>query len=229
MALQQQSELYNTLKCLRGHLIVLEGTISAGKTTLGQNIVDLLSQSDLPVKFFQEYVNESLLQQYISNMGKYSYSFQLIMQSHRIHNYKLARQFSNQGGIAIVDRSIIGDYAFALMQKNKGFITEQEWLIYNDIFVQENIIQPDGIIYLACSSNIVIHRISQRGIKCESAYDETYLLELEEAYKIAFEANKITCLTIDWNKDRSNKKGSEKALKILKSYIRHFIVPLLAS
>src|SRR3990167_8640394 len=223
MALQPTSKLYNQLKCLRGHLIVLEGTISAGKTTLGRNIVELLSNLGLPVKFFHEYVNEDLLQQYISNMKKYSYSFQVIMQAHRINNYKLARDFANKGGVAIVDRSIIGDYAFALMQKKKLFITEDEWKVYNSIFCQENLIEPDGIVYLSCTPQTVINRIAKRGIECESAYNEEYLSELEDNYHQAFELNKVSFLAIDWNKDRSTETGIHQAEKILKQYIRHFV------
>ena len=221
--MQSADVYYNKLKHLRGHVIVLEGTISAGKTTLGKNIVDLLTKFKLKAKFFHEYVNEDLLQQYIIDMKTYAYGFQLIMQAHRINSYKNARDFANKGGIAIIDRSIIGDYAFALMQKKRGFITEAEWDIYMKIFIQENLIQPDGIIYLDCTVDTVVGRIVKRGIKCESSYDISYLQELNQTYSHAFEENHINPLIIDWNLDRSDMAGDQKATFILQQYINHFI------
>lgn len=221
--------LYDQLKLFRGQVIVIEGSISAGKTTLGKDMVELFSQQNIPAKFFSEYNNEQLLAQYIGDMKKYSYVFQLLMQAHRINNYKCAKEFSNAGGVAIVDRSIIGDYAFALMQKNKGYLSHDEWAIYLKIFTQENMIEPDGIIYLTCDIETIVERITKRGIDCEKSYNVQYLEDLANSYSQAFIQNNIQPLYIDWNYDRSEQTGNERAKYILSAYIQHFIRPIVIS
>src|SRR4051812_7244364 len=111
----ERSALYCRFKSLKCGVFTIEGIIGVGKTTLGRSLEKMLNDNGIATKFFPEYVNKDLLGQYIGNMHRYAYSFQLIMLCKRIEIYREAERFAATGGVAIIDRSIVGDMTFALM------------------------------------------------------------------------------------------------------------------
>ena len=76
---QSRHPLYDTYRPLIGSSILLEGSIGVGKSTVGKSLEKFFKNIGLKARFYPEYVNEPLLNQYISDMNKYAYSFQLIM------------------------------------------------------------------------------------------------------------------------------------------------------
>src|SRR5665648_663656 len=107
---------YQRYRLLRGSLLIIEGVIGAGKTTLGHSLAAYLNQIGIPTRFYPEYVNPELLAQYIADMPRYAYTFQLFMLRVRCDTYREAQLFTATGGIALIDRSLPGDLAFAPMQ-----------------------------------------------------------------------------------------------------------------
>lgn len=193
---------YNKYRHLRGGIFIIEGLIGVGKSTLGSSIEHYLNSIYISCKFFPEYTNKSLLDQYISDMSKYAFTFQLFMLSKRIEIYRQAEEFSKTGGISIIDRSIFGDMAFAYMQKKKGFISESEWKIYLDIMKQEIQLEPTAIIFLDCNLDSCLERLNKRGDKVEiSGYNKNYYESLNDAYEYIMNNYNNTKLTkIDWNR-----------------------------
>src|SRR5687767_9035911 len=104
---------YDKFKSLKGGVFTIEGIIGAGKTTLGKSLEQFLNECGIKTRFFPEYINKDLLSQYIGDMKRYAYSFQLIMLCKRIEIYRIAEAFASTGGVALIDRSIIGDMSFA--------------------------------------------------------------------------------------------------------------------
>lgn len=127
---------FDKLKYLKGGIYTIEGIIGVGKTTLGRSAERYLNNIGLKEKFYPEYVNKELLAQYIGNMKRYAYSFQMIMLCKRIEIYREAERLAETGGVALIDRSIIGDMTFARMQKDNGNFTEDEWNIYLSLMKQ---------------------------------------------------------------------------------------------
>lgn len=165
-------------------VIILEGNISSGKTTLGNRLVEYLNYNGYNARFFEEYRNDELLNQYIYDMKRYAFPFQLFMLRKRIQIYKEAYNFSDNGGISIIDRSIFGDYAFCKCQLKSGNITIEEFHEYESILKSEALIRPHLIVYLDCDTSTCSERIKKRGIKSEiDGYDEKYLHNIEENYK----------------------------------------------
>lgn len=124
------SKLSITAKACRqfiGRIIAVEGGIGAGKSTFGQTLTEYLTDSGLRARYYPEYINQKLLSQYIGDMKKYAYSFQMVMLTMRINIYREAVDFARTGGIAVIDRSLVGDYTFAKMQKETGRISDSEW------------------------------------------------------------------------------------------------------
>lgn len=202
----ERHPLYDTYKSLRAGIYTIEGIIGCGKTTLGKDIEQFLNEIGISAKFFPEYVNEKLLQQYINNMKKYAYGFQLVMLFKRIEIYREAERFAATGNVAIIDRSLLGDMTFAEMQKINGNFTTEEWDTYLAVVKQEIQLTPTASIYLKCSPEIALRRINKRGIKAEiGGYTLQYLEQLHTAYEIAIgNCGNVKHIIVDWNSDDKN-------------------------
>lgn len=205
----QRRPLYNQFKSLKCGIYTIEGIIGVGKTTLGRSLERLLNDNDIETKFFPEYVNKELLDQYIGDMGKYAYSFQMIMLCKRIETYRQAEVFASKGGVALIDRSIIGDMTFARMQKDNGNFTQSEFDIYLSLMKQDIQLVPTASIFLRCSPEIAIKRIMTRGIEAEiNGYSIEYLKQLYNAYeKSVAECDNVKHIMIDWDDGTIIKDG----------------------
>lgn len=192
---------YNIYKSLRAGIYTIEGIVGVGKTTLGKAIEQFLNEIGISAKFYPEYVNALLLSQYISNMEKYAYGFQLVMLFKRLEIYREAERFAATGAVAIIDRSLVGDLTFAQMQKVNGNFTMEEWETYLSVAKQEIQLTPTASIYLKCSPEVALERIKKRGIEAEiKGYSLNYLEQLNNAYEHAIaNCTNVRHIIVDWN------------------------------
>jgi deoxyadenosine/deoxycytidine kinase len=193
--------LFDTYKSLIGGIYTLEGLIGVGKTCLGISIVSFLNSLGLNAQFFPEYVNKDFLNEYIEDMPKYSYAYQVMMLCKRIEIYKDAERFANLGGIAIIDRSLIGDMTFARMQRAKGFMTERNWNNYLSMARDEIQSAPSASIYLSCTTETSLGRVRTRGLESEiKGYTPEYMDDLRNAYeKSIADCTTVKHMVVDWN------------------------------
>lgn len=192
---------YINLRSLRCAVIGIEGLIGAGKTTVGQSLKDELKRLGFKrVKFFKEYVHTELLNQYIAEPKKYAYSFQLIMLIKRLEIYKKAVAYANSGGIALIDRTLPGDYTFAWMQYKSGHMNEQEWKVYRGMIEHEDLVKPSLIIHLKTDTGVAFERMKSRGRLSEiNGYSIDYFQELSTAYEEVLKDVNSNLLNINWN------------------------------
>lgn len=197
--------LYERLRTLRGAVLVIEGIIGSGKTSLGEKLTQMITNSGIPCKFFQEEVNLPLLELFLKDMKKYAFSFQLYMLSTRQKVYREAIEFSRrENGVAIIDRSLHGDIAFASMHNDAGNISNEEWNVYEDIVSSNSLPEPTVVIYLEVLPEVAIERINKRNRGSEvSKYTLEYLRELDTCYKVSMEESRIPIKYIDWSENRS--------------------------
>jgi len=195
---------YFRLARLRSAVITLEGLIATGKSTAGRSLERYLNQAGVLAKFFPEYCNETLLSQYIGDMPRYAYAFQLFMLGKRIAIYQEAERFAAGGGVAIIDRSILGDMTFARMQHQAGFITDSEWEAYVSIMKQEIQLAPLANVFLDCRAEASLRRVSCRGNPAEvEGYSLEYMQKLKEAYiETLAESREVKHIILDWDEDR---------------------------
>lgn len=197
--------LYERLRKLRGAVLIVEGIIGSGKSSLGKRLTELLTEVGLPCKFFEEEIDMPFLSLFLSDMKKYAFAFQVAMLKNRQSVYKQAVDFArNSNGVAIVDRSLHGDYAFALMHHDRGNISDEEWLAYEDILEKTKLPGPSVIIYLDVYPTVAMERITKRDRLGEkSTYTLEYLSDLDANYKVAMEESPISISYLDWNEPRS--------------------------
>lgn len=187
---------------LRGTTIVIEGLIGTGKSTAGFSLTRWLNCNGIKARYFPEYRNDSLLDQYIKNMPKYAYAFQIFMLQQRLHIYSEAKKFAELGGVSIIDRSLLGDFTFAKMQKQKGFFTEEEWNVYISLMKHDTEIEPDIIMYLYCSPDISFNRMKTRGIQSEiGGYTLEYFNDLHKAYECSMSDISHKIHKVPWEKN----------------------------
>lgn len=193
---------YEKYRSLRGAIVTLEGCIGAGKSTAGRSMEEYLNRIGIKARFFPEYKNELLLGQYIKDMRKYAYSFQLLMLAKRIAIYGEAGRYAKKGGVAIIDRSLLGDMTFARMQWRSGFFTDEEWTVYINSMVSEIQLEPTAILFLDCTPETSLHRIQKRGIVEEIAgYNIDYLQALHEAYVESLHKTSARSILVNYDGD----------------------------
>lgn len=196
--------LYEKLRHLRGAIIVVEGIIGSGKTSLGKGLTKMIGDAGIPCQFFEEEVNMELLTLFLSNMKKYAFVFQLFMLKSRQDIYRRALEFSRgSNGVSIIDRSLHGDIAFAQMHVTMGNINEDEWEVYSSIVKSSSLPEPTVVIYLQVTPETAMSRIHRRDRNGEKdAYTIDYLQDLDGSYRIALEESNDRYHPIDWNDDR---------------------------
>lgn len=180
-----------------GRIIAIEGSIGVGKTTLG---MDLARQLGGRAKFYPETVLAPMLKLYLSDMSRYSFAFQAVIARERMEVSRSAQAWKDGGGIAILDRSVLGDMAFASYQREAGNINDQEWEAYSSIIYPP--VQADRVIYLKAPVETLLARIERRGRAGETVYTVEYLTMLEKHYQQVFKDNHVKVEYIDWSKPR---------------------------
>ena len=202
---------------MRGRILIIEGLISAGKSTAGLEIVKFLEEHGIKAKFFPEPLIPSLLKLFLSNQPRYAFAFQLAMLIKRQAIYREAYQLTEQGYCCVIDRSLYGDYCFALMHKQRGNISEKttlndnaptEWGSYLDTLHSEQFEHPDYVVYLKVTPEVAIERCKRRDRDGEKVYDINYFSELCYRYDSVIPSSPANnMIVLDWNKDRDGEKG----------------------
>lgn len=118
---------------LGGIIVSLEGNIGVGKSTLADAL-----QKYAPhlVQVYNEPTNEKFLQLFYKDGKKYAFVFQMTMVQKRIYQSALARRDKIPDGkhMFIWDRSMIGDYVFAIWNYLIGSISTDEMEVYETEF-----------------------------------------------------------------------------------------------
>ena len=198
--------------CLRGHVITIEGLIGAGKSTLGRSLVQYLTNIGLDAKFYSEFVHLPLLEQYISNMSKYGYSFQIIMVRERLRIYRVAMEAADRGEISIIDRCMLGDVAFARMLHQQKILSDDEWSTYLSLIKKDEIIEPSLTVYLDCSAKEAFNRMLSRSNQAEvTGYSLEYFEHLEKSYQEIISAINPPLIKVDWEIPRQTKMNLDIA------------------
>ena len=143
----------------RGAIIAVEGIIGAGKSTLCQYI---RRRSETIV--YSE-ATSSLMCEYKKEPARWALSLQIDLFTTRLTALRSARRLAQSGSACVLDRSILGDRAFAEANWREGHMTPTEYRIYCELYEEALIYapMPDIIVYLDVSAETAIHRADRRG------------------------------------------------------------------
>jgi deoxyadenosine/deoxycytidine kinase len=165
-------------------MILLEGNIGAGKSTVGQMLkasghFDFIEE---PVNAWQSGFASNLLDLFYHDMQRWSFTFQILAFITRAKTWKevLARTSHSR---VVLERSIFTDrHVFATNMHQIGAMTETEWQVYCglwDFLVSNYCVTPDAILYLRTPAKVCLQRIAARDRAEESGIQLGYLQQLE--------------------------------------------------
>jgi deoxyadenosine/deoxycytidine kinase len=203
---------------VKGFILNLEGVISVGKSTLGNSLKKRGHFLGRPVVFIKEYDNP-MLPLYLKKREKYAFPFQIVALRERFNTHREAERLAAEGYCVVIDRGLPGDLAFALMQKEDNFFSEEEWEVYWKTILEHRDTKwkPDLVIFLECSPEQAFDRLRKRGNQDEiDNYTLEYFQQLRDSHEKAFKLyDEVTgdpapMLRIDWSKDESINRTSSK-------------------
>jgi len=210
-----------------GSIIVIEGNICAGKSTLCQNI----GSNEKYVIFKEPALENPYLKRYYENPKKYGLTMQLHMIRIRFETYVEAIKLALAGKDVILDRSIYSDYVFAKKNYKDGNISEKGFEYYMEVRRKMLMLipLPSIVLFLDCSSKICHNRIKElRCIDCECSIQLDYLDGLDDEYKVLIKEFS-NVISIDWNKFGNTKDVVDMIEKNKKSIICEDIIDTLVN
>jgi deoxyadenosine/deoxycytidine kinase len=159
-------------------LIVLAGTIGAGKSSLAKALGEHLGTE----VFYEAVDTNPVLDLYYQDPKKYAFLLQIYFLNKRFESIKQAYRQDNN----VLDRSIFEDELFLTLNYKNGNVTKTELEIYKELL--GNMLEeldgmpkkrPDLLVYIDVSFDTMLSRIQQRGRSFEQVDGQP---ELEHYY-----------------------------------------------
>ncbi len=159
-------------------VIIVDGVVGAGKSTLSEKI-----SKNLNIPVFYELQNQTtmnLLEDFYRDKSRWSFALQIHFLNER---FRMIKEI-HKNGSGILDRSIFGDRIFAQMLNEDGWMTDDEFDTYSTLLnnMLEHAKKPDLLVYIDCDLETAMSRINKRGREMEQKVDEIYWKRLNDKY-----------------------------------------------
>jgi len=168
----------------RETVIIVEGQIGVGKTTMGEAM-----EAGFGVPLYRELQRDetlSLLDRFYADQTRWAFTLQIHFLNDR---FRMIKQIVADGR-GTLDRSIYGDAIFAEVLHDDEQMSDEEYLTYTTLLdnMLEHVPSPDLLIYLDCSVDTAMDRIRKRDRGLESGIPRDYLEHLNRRYLEWYEA-----------------------------------------
>lgn len=171
--------------------IAIEGNIGVGKTTLA----NMLAQSMGARLVLEEFAENPFLAKFYENPAQYAFSVELFFMAERFKQLKdlLAQQ-------DLFHATTVSDYLFTkCLLFAKVNLPEDEFQLYQRLFemMQQQILQPDLLIYLHAPVSKLQENIKKRNRLYELNIQNDYLFNIQQTYTQYIKHQPIKTLYID--------------------------------
>jgi deoxyadenosine/deoxycytidine kinase len=179
--------------------IAVSGNIGSGKTTL----TTLLAKHYKWTAEFEEVDNNPYLDDFYSEMQRWSFNLQIFFLNSR---FRQVKEIRDSGAEVIQDRTIYEDaHIFAPNLHAMGLMPSRDYENYQSLFgLMESLVQPpDLLIYLRASIPTLVDQIQKRGRDYENNIRLDYLNRLNERYEAwisGYDKGKLLIVNVDENK-----------------------------
>jgi deoxyguanosine kinase len=173
------------------HFITIEGNIGAGKTTLAH----LLSKHYNARLILEEFADNPFLPKFYENPSLYAFPLELFFMAERFKQMKDLLQQKD-----MFQSLTISDYLFTkCLLFAKVNLPEDEFRLYQRLFdiINQQLIQPDILIYLHTPINKLQANIKKRNRSYEQKIPDEYLFNIQETYTHYIKQHNIKTLFID--------------------------------
>eukprot|EP00695_Tsukubamonas_globosa_P001556 TRINITY_DN2603_c0_g1_i1.p1 TRINITY_DN2603_c0_g1~~TRINITY_DN2603_c0_g1_i1.p1 ORF type:complete len:177 (-),score=48.37 TRINITY_DN2603_c0_g1_i1:51-581(-) len=163
-------------------LIILEGNISVGKSTLTRKLSEILSCKI----FLEPTLTNPYLEKFYKDPRKYALKMQLWLLRQRYLTYASAvKMVIESGSSVILDRSVYSDWVFAVKNVEDGNISEEGFQYYSQLRnkMLHELPIPHLTVYLDADPMECLRRLKNRSRDCESSIPLDYLAGLDKCYK----------------------------------------------
>jgi deoxyguanosine kinase len=180
--------------------VAIEGPIGVGKSTLVHRL-----RERMQARLVMEVVEENpFLARFYEDRDRYAFQTQLFFLMSRFKQQEELQQADLFAPDTLADYHLLKDRIFARLT-----LRDDELALYERVFrsLEQQILQPDVLIYLTARQEILHERIRRRGRPFEQDFDPEYLLALSNAYQHFFSHYHTTPLLVvdnselDYTKD----------------------------
>jgi deoxyadenosine/deoxycytidine kinase len=220
----------------RHKVVIVEGLIGSGKTTLSRELGAALGQKTLILFEPDEKaadgqsVGNPYLADYYADPNRWSFVLQVHQLQARYRMHLQAQWHAMQGtGHAVLDRSYFGDTAFARLQLKGGMMTQREFDTYSSIYhaMTAHVMLPSVCVRVLASPEICERRVAGRmeketGRKCEKAIDLDYLRGLEQEIDhmvSVLRGMSVNVIDMAWDDARPDPESRHQAVSSLAARI----------
>ena len=189
------------------HFITIEGNIGAGKTTLAH----LLAKRYNARLILEEFADNPFLPKFYENPQQYAFPLELFFMAER---YKQLKELIHTKDL--FQHITVSDYLFTkCLLFAKINLPEEEFRLYQKLFdiIQQQLIQPDMLIYLHAPVNKLQQNIKKRNRHYEQAIPDQYLFNIQETYTNYIRQHNIKTLFIDAG--NADFLGNENHLRVI--------------
>jgi deoxyguanosine kinase len=155
--------------------IVVEGPIGVGKTSLAKRLAESLSAQ--PV--LEDAAANPFLERFYKSPRAGALPAQLYFLFQRCQQLAALKQQDLFAQVRVADYLLDKDRLFARVT-----LDDAEFTLYEQVYAKLDVQapKPDLVVYLQAPVDVLLERISRRGIAYENYIDRDYLVRLNEAY-----------------------------------------------
>lgn len=155
--------------------VVVEGPIGVGKTSLARRLAQSFG-SELLLEQDQE---NPFLERFYRNPRAAAFQTQLYFLFQRARQLQELRQHDLFERVRVADYLLDKDRLFARLT-----LDDEEYALYEQVYARLAIDAPtpDLVVYLQAPVDVLLERISRRGIQYEQGIERRYLERLVESY-----------------------------------------------
>jgi deoxyadenosine/deoxycytidine kinase len=177
---------------MKYNFITIEGNIGAGKTTLAH----LLSRHYNARLILEAFADNPFLPKFYENPNQFAFPLELFFMAERFKQLKDLIQQKD-----LFQNLTISDYLFT------------KCLLYQRLFdiMQQQVVQPDIVLYLHSPVNKLQQNIRKRNRPYEQNIQDEYLFNIQETYTHYLKQHNIKTILIDAS--NADFLGNEKHLQ----------------
>jgi deoxyadenosine/deoxycytidine kinase len=168
-------------------MILLEGNIGAGKTTVGRALAadGVFGFIEEPTGIWREGFAANMLELFYADPKRWAFTFQICAFITRAKTWREVLALTDHSRV-ILERSVFCDrYVFAENCYRTGLMEASEYQLYRGLWeflVTNYCVEPDLILYLRTPAETCLERIVKRGRSEEAGIPLEYLQQLEHLH-----------------------------------------------
>jgi len=199
--------------------ILVEGNIASGKSTL---IATLAERRPDVVDGVMEEIGRDFLDAFHTQPAHYGFALQMVQQLRRAHSLSVAPPLSR---IRLLDRSVVGDYAFALWNAALGNLNAVEWRLYREQAGQRIVLPPNAaVVWLVDDADSCLARRRRRD-KHVPDNALMYMRGLHVAHMLVLATLPASTPVLEWQWRAYTSHSSDASIDRVIDAFRHGISP----